>query len=59
MEKPFYTPCSSCTVVESIGIFSCFAVLFMRLVGSWITQETLPARGAVYVYEVSKLLTFL
>ena len=29
---------------HSIGMFSCSAVLFMWLVGSWITQKTLPAR---------------
>ena len=37
----------------SIPIFSCFAVLFIKPEGSWITQKTLPARGAAYVCEVS------
>ena len=30
---------------HSIGIFSCFAVMFIWLVGAWIAQKTLPARG--------------
>ena len=34
---------------HSIDIFSCLPVLFIWLIGSWITQKTLPASGAACV----------
>ena len=43
-----------------MSTFSCFAVSFIWLVGSWITHKILPARGAAYVCEVRlKSLTLL
>ena len=52
MEKPFHV---SLILLwsHSLGIFVCFVFLFIWLVGAWITQKTLPARGAAYVCEVS------
>ena len=43
-----------------MGLYSCFAVLFIWLVGFWITQKTLTAREAAYACELGlKLLTLL
>ena len=43
--------------IYNLGIFSCFAVLFIWLVGSWITQKTPTARGAAYACVSLKSLT--